>query len=198
MQCLHQNYKLVEKVTTAEQKDAVEKYLNEVKMKSDLERTDLAKEKTGVFTGAYAINPASGEKMPIWIADYVLATYGTGAIMAVPAHDERDYEFAKEFDLPIIEVVAGGDVSTEAYVGDGKHINSGFLDGLGKDEAIEKAIAWFVEQGKGDKKVTFRLRDWLFSRQRYWGEPIPIIHWEDGTMTPVEEADLPLDITGNG
>ena len=123
-------YKLVEKVTTAEQKEAVEKYLNEVKMKSDLERTDLAKEKTGVFTGAYAINPASGEKMPIWIADYVLATYGTGAIMAVPAHDERDYEFAKEFDLPIIEVVAGGDVSTEAYVGDGKHVNSGFLDGL--------------------------------------------------------------------
>jgi len=184
--------KLVEKVTTAEQKDAVEKYLNEVKMKSDLERTDLAKEKTGVFTGAYAINPASGEKMPIWIADYVLATYGTGAIMAVPAHDERDYEFAKEFDLPIIEVVAGGDVSEEAYVGDGKHVNSGFLDGLGKDEAIEKAIAWFVEKGKGDKKVTFRLRDWLFSRQRYWGEPIPIIHWEDGTMTPVEEADLPL------
>jgi len=184
--------KLVEKVTTAEQKDAVEKYLNEVKMKSDLERTDLAKEKTGVFTGAYAINPASGEKMPIWIADYVLATYGTGAIMAVPAHDERDYEFAKEFDLPIIEVVAGGDVSAEAYVGDGKHVNSGFLDGLGKEEAIEKAIAWFVEKGKGDKKVTFRLRDWLFSRQRYWGEPIPIIHWEDGTMTPVEEADLPL------
>ncbi|KAA0965099.1 leucine--tRNA ligase [Sporosarcina sp. ANT_H38] len=184
--------KLVEKVTTAEQKDAVEKYLNEVKLKSDLERTDLAKEKTGVFTGAYAINPASGEKMPIWIADYVLATYGTGAIMAVPAHDERDYEFAKEFNLPIIEVVAGGDVSTEAYTGDGEHINSGFLNGLGKEAAIEKAIAWFMEQGKGEKKITFRLRDWLFSRQRYWGEPIPIIHWEDGTMTPVEEADLPL------
>ena len=187
-------HKLVATITTADQKAAVEKYLNEVKMKSDLERTDLAKEKTGVFTGAYAINPASGKKMPIWIADYVLATYGTGAIMAVPAHDERDYEFAKEFNLPIIEVVAGGDVANEAYVGDGTHINSGFLDGLGKEEAIEKAIAWFVEQGKGEKKITFRLRDWLFSRQRYWGEPIPIIHWEDGTMTPVDEADLPLKL----
>ena len=167
-------------------------YLNQVKLKSDLERTDLAKEKTGVFTGAYAVNPASGEKMPIWIADYVLASYGTGAIMAVPAHDERDYEFAEKFDLPIIEVVAGGDISKEAYIGDGKHINSGFLDGLGKEEAIEKAIAWFVEQGKGEKKITYRLRDWLFSRQRYWGEPIPIIHWEDGTMTAVDESELPL------
>lgn len=185
-------HKLVDKITTAEQRDAVDAYLDKVKTKSDLERTDLAKEKTGVFTGAYAINPASGEKMPIWIADYVLASYGTGAIMAVPAHDERDYEFAVEFNLPIIEVVAGGDVSKEAYVGDGEHINSGFLDGLGKEEAIEKAIAWFVENGKGEKKITYRLRDWLFSRQRYWGEPIPIIHWEDGSMTPVDEADLPL------
>ena len=131
-------------------------------MKSDLERTDLAKEKTGVFTGAYAINPVSGEKMPIWIADYVLATYGTGAIMAVPAHDERDYEFAKEFDLPIIEVVAGGDVAEEAYIGDGEHVNSDFLNGLDKEEAIEKAIEWFEENGKGEKKITYRLRDWLF------------------------------------
>lgn len=185
-------HKLVEKITTPEQKDAVEKYVNEVNTKSDLERTDLAKEKTGAFTGAYAINPASGEKMPIWIADYVLATYGTGAIMAVPAHDERDYEFAKEFNLPIIEVVEGGDISKEPYVGDGKHINSGFLDGLDKDEAIQKSIEWFVEQGKGEKKITFRLRDWLFSRQRYWGEPIPIIHWEDGTMTTLDESELPL------
>ncbi|MFD1927065.1 leucine--tRNA ligase [Sporosarcina siberiensis] len=187
-------HKLVEKITTSEQKDAVEKYRTEINSKSDLERTDLAKEKTGVFTGAYAINPASGDKMPIWIADYVLATYGTGAIMAVPAHDERDYEFAKEFDLPIIEVVSGGDITKEAYVGDGKHVNSGFLDGLDKNEAIEKSIAWFVENGKGEKKITFRLRDWLFSRQRYWGEPIPIIHWEDGTMTTVDEADLPLEL----
>ncbi|MHC8517389.1 leucine--tRNA ligase [Sporosarcina sp. ITBMC105] len=185
-------HKLVDKITTAEQKEAVAAYLDKVKTKSDLERTDLAKEKTGVFTGAYAVNPASGEKMPIWIADYVLASYGTGAIMAVPAHDERDYEFATEFNLPIVEVVAGGDVSKEPYTGDGKHINSEFLDGLDKEEAIAKAIAWFEEQGKGEKKITYRLRDWLFSRQRYWGEPIPIIHWEDGTMTAVDESELPL------
>ncbi|WP_339251084.1 leucine--tRNA ligase [Sporosarcina sp. FSL W8-0480] len=185
-------HKLVEQITTAEQKDAVDAYLDKVKTKSDLERTDLAKEKTGVFTGSYAINPASGEKMPIWIADYVLASYGTGAIMAVPAHDERDYEFAVEFKLPIVEVVAGGDITKEAYVGDGEHINSDFLNGLDKEEAIEKAIAWFVENGKGEKKITYRLRDWLFSRQRYWGEPIPIIHWEDGSMTTVDESELPL------
>ncbi|MDW0117133.1 leucine--tRNA ligase [Sporosarcina thermotolerans] len=185
-------HKLVKQITTAEQQAAVDAYLDKVKTKSDLERTDLAKEKTGVFTGSYAINPASGEKMPIWIADYVLASYGTGAIMAVPAHDERDYEFAVEFKLPIVEVVAGGDVTKEAYVGDGEHINSGFLDGLGKEEAIEKAIAWFVENGKGEKKITYRLRDWLFSRQRYWGEPIPVIHWEDGSMTTVDESELPL------
>ncbi len=187
-------HKLVAEITTADQKEAVEKYLDKVKLKSDLERTDLAKEKTGVFTGAFAINPASGEKMPIWIADYVLATYGTGAIMAVPAHDERDYEFAVEFKLPIVEVVAGGDISNEAYTGDGEHVNSDFLNGLGKEEAIEKAITWFVDNGKGDQKITYRLRDWLFSRQRYWGEPIPIIHWEDGTMTPVDIADLPLKL----
>ena len=187
-------HKLVAKITTAEQKEAVAAYLDEVKLKSDLERTDLADEKTGVFTGAYAINPASGEKMPIWIADYVLVSYGTGAIMAVPAHDERDYEFAVKFDLPIIEVVAGGDVSKEAYVGNGKHVNSGFLDGLEQEEAIEKAIEWFVEKGTGEKKITYRLRDWLFSRQRYWGEPIPIIHWEDGTMTALDESELPLTL----
>ncbi|MBB4824312.1 leucyl-tRNA synthetase [Sporosarcina luteola] len=187
-------HKLVEQITTDEQRQAVNDYLDKVKVKSDLERTDLAKEKTGVFTGAYAINPASGEKMPIWIADYVLASYGTGAIMAVPAHDERDYEFAKTFDLPIVEVVAGGDVSKEPFTGDGEHINSEFLNGLGKEEAIEKAIAWFVENGKGEKKITYRLRDWLFSRQRYWGEPIPVIHWEDGSMTTVDESELPLTL----
>lgn len=191
-------HKLVNKITTPEQKEAVAAYLDKVKLKSDLERTDLAKEKTGVFTGAYAVNPASDERMPIWIADYVLVTYGTGAIMAVPAHDERDYEFAKEFDLPIKEVVAGGDIEKEAYAGEGKHINSGFLDGLEKDEAIEKSIAWLVEEGKGEQKVTYRLRDWLFSRQRYWGEPIPIIHWEDGTMTAVDESDLPLELPVTG
>ncbi|MCA1032445.1 leucine--tRNA ligase [Bacillus timonensis] len=183
---------LVATITTAEQTDAVEAYLSKVKAKSDLERTDLAKEKTGVFTGAYAVNPINGEKMPIWIADYVLMSYGTGAIMAVPAHDERDYEFAKVFDLQIKEVVAGGDVTKEAYTGDGEHVNSDFLDGLGKEEAVAKAIQWLEENGKGEKKVTYRLRDWLFSRQRYWGEPIPIIHWEDGTMTAVPEDQLPL------
>lgn len=183
---------LVEKITADGQREAVQAYIDKVKSKSDLERTDLAKEKTGVFTGAYAINPVNGEKMPIWIADYVLASYGTGAIMAVPAHDERDYEFAKQFDLPIKEVVAGGDVGKEAYTGDGEHVNSGFLDGLNKEEAIEKMIAWLEEKGIGTKKVTYRLRDWLFSRQRYWGEPIPVIHWEDGTMTAVPEDQLPL------
>ncbi|MTD29523.1 leucine--tRNA ligase [Planomicrobium sp. YIM 101495] len=183
---------LVADITTAEQKEAVEQYIDSVKTKSDLERTDLAKSKTGVFTGAYALNPVNGEKMPIWIADYVLATYGTGAIMAVPAHDERDYEFAKQFDLPIVEVVSGGNIEEEAYAGDGELINSDFLNGLNKEEAIAKAIEWFEKEGTGEKKITYRLRDWLFSRQRYWGEPIPIIHWEDGTMTPVDEADLPL------
>ncbi|QOV13071.1 leucine--tRNA ligase [Viridibacillus arvi] len=185
-------HKLVAEITTDAQKASVEAYLDEVKMKSDLERTDLAKEKTGVFTGAYAVNPINGEKMPIWIADYVLATYGTGAIMAVPAHDERDYEFAKQFDLPIVEVVAGGDIEKEAYTGEGKHVNSGFLDGLGKEEAIAKAIEWLEEKGVGEKKISYRLRDWLFSRQRYWGEPIPVIHWEDGEVTTLDESELPL------
>ncbi len=185
-------HSLVESITAEDRVEAVEAYLEKVKSKSDLERTDLAKEKTGVFTGAYAINPVNGDKMPIWIADYVLASYGTGAIMAVPAHDERDYEFAKEFSLPIKEVVAGGDIEKEAYTGDGEHVNSGFLDGLQKEEAISKAIEWLEEKGIGTKKVTYRLRDWLFSRQRYWGEPIPIIHWEDGTMTAVPESELPL------
>ncbi len=183
---------LVEKITTPEQKEKVEAYLKEIQSKSDLERTDLAKDKTGVFTGAYAVNPVNDEKMPIWIADYVLMSYGTGAIMAVPAHDERDYEFAKKFDLPIKEVVAGGDITKEAYTGDGEHVNSGFLNGLGKAEAIAKMIDWLEEKGVGERKVTYRLRDWLFSRQRYWGEPIPIIHWEDGTSTTVPVEELPL------
>lgn len=182
----------VDKITTDDQRAAVEAYLDEVKHKSDLERTDLAKDKSGVFTGAYAINPVNGEKMPIWIADYVLISYGTGAIMAVPAHDERDYEFAVKFDLPIKEVVAGGDVTSEAYTGDGLHVNSEFLDGLNKEEAISTMIKWLEEKEIGTKKITYRLRDWLFSRQRYWGEPIPIIHWEDGTMSPVKEEELPL------
>jgi len=183
---------LVENITTREQRDAVHAYIEQIKSKSDLERTDLAKDKTGVFTGAYAINPVNGTKMPIWIADYVLVSYGTGAIMAVPGHDERDYEFAKKFELPIVEVVAGGNVSKEAYTGDGEHVNSDFLNGLNKEEAISQMIAWLEEKEIGTKKVTYRLRDWLFSRQRYWGEPIPVIHWEDGTMTAVPDSELPL------
>lgn len=185
-------HKLVDQITTAEQRQDVEAYLDKVKLKSDLERTDLAKEKTGVFTGAYAINPINGKKMPIWVADYVLVSYGTGAIMAVPAHDERDYEFATEFGLEIIPVLEGGDISKEAFTGDGKHINSDFLDGLNKEDGIAKAIQWLEEKGVGEKKISYRLRDWLFSRQRYWGEPIPMIHWEDGTTTPVPESELPL------
>lgn len=185
---------LVQKITTPEQKQAVENYIEEVSRKSDLERTDLAKEKTGVFTGAYAINPANNEKLPIWIADYVLLTYGTGAIMAVPGHDERDWEFAKKFDLPIKEVVSGGNIEEGAYTGDGVHINSGFLDGLNKEEAIAKMIEWLEENGYGKKKVSYKLRDWVFSRQRYWGEPIPIIHWEDGTKSLVHEDELPLEL----
>ncbi|CAI8742620.1 leucine--tRNA ligase [Brevibacillus sp. IT-7CA2] len=185
-------HKLVEQITVPAQKEAVEAYLDQAKHKSDLERTDLAKEKTGVFTGAYAINPVNGERLPIWIADYVLISYGTGSIMAVPAHDERDYEFAKTFDLPIKQVIAGGDISKEAYAGDGEHINSGMLDGLNKEEAISKMIEWLEAEGKGNRKVTYRLRDWLFSRQRYWGEPIPILHLEDGTMKVVPESELPI------
>ncbi|QDP40922.1 leucine--tRNA ligase [Radiobacillus deserti] len=185
---------LVKKIVSAEQKNKVDAYVKEVNAKSDLERTDLAKEKSGVFTGAYAVNPINGEKLPIWVADYVLMTYGSGAIMAVPAHDERDYEFAVKFNLPIKAVVEGGNVEEEAYVGDGPHINSDFLNGLGKEEAIGKAIQWLEDNQKGEKKVTYRLRDWLFSRQRYWGEPIPIIHWEDGTTSAVPEEELPLTL----
>lgn len=185
---------LVKKIVTEEQKEAVDNYIHAIETKSDLERTELSKEKTGVFTGAYAINPVNGNKMPIWIADYVLMSYGSGAIMAVPAHDERDYEFATKFELPIVEVVAGGDISKEAYTGDGEHINSEFLNGLGKDAAISKIIDWLEEHEKGTKKITYRLRDWLFARQRYWGEPIPVIHWEDGSMTTVPEEELPLEL----
>ncbi|UXC64097.1 leucine--tRNA ligase [Ligilactobacillus agilis] len=183
---------LVAKLTTSEQKAAVDAYIDEVAHKSDLERTDLAKDKTGVFTGSYVINPVNGQKVPVWIADYVLASYGTGAIMVVPAHDERDYEFAKKFDLPITPVIEGGNIEQEAYTGEGKHINSDFLNGLNKEDAIAKAIAWLEEKGIGAKKVNYRLRDWTFSRQRYWGEPIPVIHWEDGETTLVPEEELPL------
>ena len=183
---------LVREITTPEQKAAVEAYIEETAKKSDLKRTDLAKEKTGVFTGAYAINPVNGKEIPIWIADYVLSSYGTGAIMAVPAHDERDFKFAQTFGLEILPVIEGGDVEKAAYTEDGTHINSEFLDGMNKQEAIDKMNEWLEENGVGKKEVSYRLRDWLFSRQRYWGEPIPIIHWEDGTVTAVPEEELPL------
>ncbi|WP_455677508.1 leucine--tRNA ligase [Sharpea azabuensis] len=184
----------VDEITTPEQKEAVAAYKKEIATKSDLQRTDLNKDKTGVFTGAYAINPINGKKIPIWISDYVLITYGTGAIMAVPAHDTRDYEFAKKFDLPIIPVLEGGDIEKEAFTGDGKHINSDFLNGMGKQEAIDTMIKWLEEHHCGEKKITYKLRDWLFSRQRYWGEPIPIIHMSDGTLRAVNEQDLPLEL----
>lgn len=184
----------VDEITTKEQKEAVEAYKKSCATKSDLERTELNKEKTGVFTGAYAINPVNGKEVPIWISDYVLASYGTGAIMAVPAHDTRDWEFAKKFDIAIIPVLEGGDVTKEAYTEDGVHINSEFLDGMGKQEAIDTMIAWLQEHNCGCAKTTYKLRDWLFSRQRYWGEPIPIIHMEDGTTRTVDIDELPLEL----
>ena len=185
-------HKLVEEIVTEDQRAAVEEYLDIVKRKSDLERTDLNKDKTGVFTGAYAINPVNGEKVEIWIADYVLASYGTGAVMAVPAHDERDYEFATKFNLPIKAVIEDNGEVVVPFYGDGKHINSDFINGLNNEEAIAKVIEFLEENKVGRSKVTYKLRDWLFSRQRYWGEPIPIIHWEDGTMTTVPDSELPL------
>ena len=183
---------LVKEIMSNQQAEVVNAYIDSISLKSDLDRTELAKEKTGVFTGAYAINPVNGKEIPIWIADYVLATYGTGAIMAVPAHDTRDYEFAKKFDLEIIPVLEGGNVEEEAYTEDGLHINSDFLNGLDKATAIAKMNDWLSENGLGEKVISYRLRDWLFSRQRYWGEPIPVIHWEDGTSTTVPENELPL------
>lgn len=189
----------VAEITTWEQKEAIEAYKESCASKSDLERTELNKDKTGVFTGAYAINPVNGKKIPIWISDYVLASYGTGAIMAVPAHDDRDWEFAKKFGIEIIPVLEGGNIEEAAYTEDGLHINSQWLDGLGKQEAIDKMIAWLEENKCGEKKISYKLRDWLFSRQRYWGEPIPIVHMEDGTMrtVPVEELPLELPATKN-
>lgn len=183
---------LVKKITTEEQRTAVDAYIDAAAGKSDLERTDLAKEKTGVFSGAYAINPVNGKRIPIWIADYVLISYGSGAIMAVPAHDTRDWEFAKKFDIPIIEVLKGGDVEKEAFTGDGIHVNSGFLDGMDKQTAISAMIAWLEERSLGKRAVNYKLRDWIFSRQRYWGEPIPLVHCDSCGIVPIPEEDLPL------
>ena len=182
---------LVDQITTEDKKEAVIEYKKLTASKSDLERTELSKEKTGVFTGAYAINPVNNKKIPIWISDYVLSTYGTGCIMAVPAHDQRDYEFATKFGIDIIPVLEGGDISKEAFTGDGLHINSDFLNGLDKKSAIEKIINWLEDNKIGTKKVNYKLREWIFARQRYWGEPIPIVYVDDEIKT-LDDSDLPL------
>ena len=186
-------HELVSKITTPEHMEEVNNYITLAASKSDLERTDLIKEKSGIFTGSYAINPVNGKKIPIWISDYVLATYGTGAIMAVPAHDQRDYEFATKFGIDIIPVIDGGDISNSAYAGDGLHINSDFLDGLNKTDAIDKIIDWLESKNIGKKKINYKLREWIFARQRYWGEPIPIVYLDD-EMRALADSDLPLKL----
>ena len=185
-------HELISEITTSDQKNAINEYIKLSASKSDLERTELNKEKTGEFTGAYAINPVNNKKIPIWISDYVLSTYGTGAIMAVPAHDERDYEFAKKFNLEIIPVLEGGDISKQAYIEDGIHINSEFLNGLNKQDAINRIINWLEEKHIGTKKINYKLREWIFARQRYWGEPIPVVFDEDNNIYPLDDNDLPL------
>ena len=189
---LSPEHKLLSKIVKDDCADKVEEYQKEASLKSDLERTELNKDKTGVFTGAYAINPVNNKKIPIWVSDYVLATYGTGAIMAVPAHDSRDYQFAKKFDLEIIPVIDGGDISKEAYVGDGIHVNSEFLNGLNKDDSINKMIEWLEERNLGERKVNYKIHEWIFARQRYWGEPIPVIYYPDGKIGILDKEDLPL------
>ena len=191
---LSPEHPLVKEITTQEQKDEVEKYIKEAASKSDLQRTELNKEKTGAFTGSYAINPFSKKLMPIWISDYVLMTYGTGAIMAVPAHDQRDYDFAKAFNLEIIPVLEGGDISKEAFIEDGNHINSEFLNGLNKQDAIDKIIEKIEEEKIGSKKVNYRIHEWIFARQRYWGEPVPVVYTEDGKIHVLAETDLPITL----
>lgn len=189
---LSPEHELVNEITTEIQKEAVKAYQKEASLKSDLERTELNKEKTGVFTGSYAINPVNGKAIPIWISDYVLASYGTGAVMAVPAHDERDYAFAKKFGLDILPVLEGGNIAKEAWVEDGIHIHSDWLNGLNTEEAIEKMLVWLEEKGLGSKKVNYRIREWIFARQRYWGEPIPVIHLEDDRYVALSDDQLPL------
>ncbi len=189
-------HSLVSKITTASQKAAVDAYVEACKAKNELERTELNKDKTGVPTGAFATNPANGQKIPVWIADYVLATYGTGAVMAVPAHDERDHEFAKKYNLPIVRVIEGGDKDLDeaAHTGDGKHINSDFINGMNVADAKKKMIAWLEEKKLGTGKINYKLRDWIFSRQRYWGEPFPILKFEDGTIRCLDADELPLPL----
>ncbi|WP_428050339.1 leucine--tRNA ligase [Candidatus Avelusimicrobium caledoniensis] len=184
---------ILEKIVTPAQKDAVAAYQKEAAKKSDLERGELNKEKTGVFTGAYAINPVNGKKIPVWTSDYVLMGYGTGAIMAVPAHDERDYAFAKKFGIDIIEVIKSEQgVEKEAFTGDGELVNSGFLNGLHVKESKAAMIKWLTEHNCGNAKTTYKLRDWVFARQRYWGEPIPVVHCEKCGVVPLPESELPL------
>ncbi len=188
-------HKIVSSITTAEQKESVEAYIEAAAKKSDLERTDLNKDKTGVFSGSYAINPVNGKLIPIWIADYVLISYGTGAIMAVPAHDTRDWDFAKKFNLPIIEVLKSEvDVQKQAWTEDGVHVNSDFLNGLNKKDAIAKMLEFLEEKKIGKKAINYKLRDWVFSRQRYWGEPIPLVHCPCCGTVPVPEEELPLKL----
>ena len=189
---LSPEHPLVNKIVTADKKAEVEEYIILAASKSELERTSSNKEKTGVFIGRYAINPVNNKRIPIFISDYVLSSYGTGAIMAVPAHDSRDYAFAKKFNIEIIQVLAGGDISNEAYEGDGLHINSGFLDGLNKQDAINKMIDFLKEKGIGEAKTNYKFREWIFARQRYWGEPVPIVHMDDGTEYALEDNELPL------
>ena len=189
---LSPEHELVDKITTPDKKEEVEKYKLEAAKQSEIERTSTTKEKTGVFVGSFAVNPVNGKKIPIYISDYVLASYGTGAIMAVPAHDTRDYEFAKKFDIEIIPVLEGGDISKEAYTEDGTHINSGFLDGLNKEDALNKMYEFLKENNIGEKTTTYKLRDWLVSRQRYWGAPIPVVYCKDCGIVPVPEKDLPV------
>ena len=189
---LSPEHELVKKITSKEQKEEVEKYVLASSRKSELERTSLNKEKTGCFLGSYAINPINGKEIPIFISDYVLSTYGTGAIMAVPAHDERDYAFAKKFNLDIIPVLEGGDITKEAYTEDGLHINSSFLNGLNKEDAIKVMLEKLGELGVGKKKVNYKFREWIFARQRYWGEPVPVVHMEDGTIHVLSDEELPL------
>ena len=185
-------HELVDLITSVDKKKEVDAYKKVCASKSDLERTELNKEKTGVFIGAYAINPVNEKEIPIYISDYVLATYGTGAIMAVPAHDDRDYEFAKKFDIEIIQVLEGGDISKEAYTGDGVHINSGFMDGMNKEDAINVMIEWLEERKIGSKQINYKMREWIFARQRYWGEPMPVVYEEDGKIHMLDDSELPL------
>ena len=191
---LSPEHELVKEITSKEQEQKVNEYIEEASRKSELERTSLNKDKTGVFLGSYAINPANGKELPIFISDYVLSSYGTGAIMAVPAHDSRDYEFAKKFNLDIIPVLEGGDISKEAYEDDGIHINSDFLNGLNKEDAIDKMIDFLMKKGIGEKHINYKMREWIFARQRYWGEPVPIVHGDDVKEYALSDDELPLTL----